>query len=177
MINCSNIKVYMDRCMIGTFWHTVEVAGSLAVCRVQVLSFLSIRKKNAKPLPSQFHFTIAVCHCVRGYCFELHLSVFHSNSLQNEVSGLCLVSLSAHIGLWSIWGICDRGVIDNHVIPCSNTVRERTIQEQCQKHPKIRFYMQSKHYFTSPTAAKCTKQANLLMKDNIDILHILLHAC
>lgn len=128
-------------------------------------------------MPSQLNFTIAVCHCVRGYCFELHLSVFHSNSLQNEVSGLCLVSLSAHIGLWSIWGICDRGVIDNHVIPCSNTVRERTIQEQCQKHPKIRFYMQSKHYFTSPTAAKCTKQANLLMKDNIDILHILLHAC
>lgn len=49
-------------------------------------------------MPSQLNFTIAMALCM-GYCLELHLSFFGANSFQNEVSGLCLVSLSAHIGL------------------------------------------------------------------------------
>lgn len=112
MINCRSTKVYMDQCMIVTFSKNVLDlrcwwgGGGLAACRVQVLSSLSIHRENAKTLlmPSQLNFTTAMALCM-GYCLELHLCLFFSaNSFQNEVSGLCLVSLSAHIGLWSIWG-------------------------------------------------------------------------
>ncbi len=53
-------------------------------------------------------------------------------------------------------GIYNRGVIDNHFIPCSNTVCKRTMQQQCQKHSKIPFYMRAS------TTFQVLKQQNVL---------------
>lgn len=113
--------------------------------RVQVLfSSPSVRRKNAKTrlMPSRLNFTTVVCHCCTSHCFELHLFFFFfgANSFQNEVSGLCLVSLSAHIGLWNVLGIYNRGMIDNHFIPCSYTVCKRTMQQAMPETLKYPFF-------------------------------------
>lgn len=93
MYNC-----YIFKRGVGCWWG----GGSLAVCWVQVLSSLSIHREMQNLLmPSQLNFSTVLALC-KGYC--LHLSLFCTNSFQNEVSGLLLLPLSAHIGLWSIWG-------------------------------------------------------------------------
>jgi len=104
----------MHDCYIfNRFWDVDEVGGGggLAVCRVQVLS---CHPGLIPPL---------LRHCARATASN-YMSLFCSvqNSIQSELSGLCLASLSSHIRLWSIWWIYNRGMIANHFIPCRETV-------------------------------------------------------
>lgn len=143
MINCSNIKVYMDRCMIVTFsktfwiWDVGEVgaAWQCAECRCFHHCLFTVKMHL---MPSQLNFTTAMALCM-GYCLELHLSFFLSSFISEWskwfVSGfiVCIYWTMKYLGIYN------RGVIDNHFIPCCNTVCKRTIQHQCQTTQKSPF--------------------------------------
>ena len=159
MINCSNIKVYMDQCMIVTFSKRFSVSrcwrggGSLAAFRVQVLSSPSIhRKKCKKPFSCHPSLILPPLYAIVYGLLLRITSLFYfslcANSFQNEVSGFCLVSLSAYIGLWSVWGfITEAWLIITLFHAVTLSVKEQ-YNSNAKKHSKIPFYMRANTSFS-----------------------------